>query len=99
VKLESYKIKWSIYSNNTSRNSSTFFHGFNSIDFAQAAANLPTSSNHAKLITDLSDRIKALEHIASSVNLLKAKIPQIEEQVSMAQSYEQSINQRHSKAK
>ena len=89
--LESYKLKWSIHSNNTSRTSSTFFHGFNSIDFNKAAANLPNGQNHAKTIKDLTHRIKAMENLT---NAFKTRVPQLQNQMQDNQSNRRSLNER-----
>jgi hypothetical protein len=80
VKFESYKLKWSIRSNNSSPNTSVF-HGFDSLDISKAAANVPTVTNHERKIYDLTTRVKSLEHIATSVNDLKASLPQLKDQV------------------
>ena len=73
--LESYKMKWQIHSNNTSRTSGSFFHGYTSIDFNTAAANLPTAANHAKVIKDLGVRMKAVENATKILHQTNAKIP------------------------
>ena len=80
VRLESFKIKWCIQSNNNSL-SSGMFHGFTSIDIEKAAANIPTANNNLRQITELKGKIKSLEYLASSVNNIKAKLPEIEAQI------------------
>ena len=91
TELESYKLKWSIHSNNTSKTSSSFFHGFNSIDFHKAAANLPTGQNHAKTLKDLTKRIKAMEAIANS---FKARTPQLQDQIQVNSGNGPSLDER-----
>ena len=103
VKFEAYKIKWTIGSNNNSLNSS-LFHGFESIDVSKAAANVPTTTNHAIKISQLNKRMKSLEYLATSVNELKASLPELKDQVKVISesdplifkritNIEQSVNQ------
>ncbi len=80
VRLESLKIKWCIQSNNNSL-SSGMFNGFTSVDIEKAAANIPTANNNLRQITELKGKIKSLEYLATSVNSVTAKLPQIEEQI------------------
>jgi hypothetical protein len=92
--LESYKMKWQIHSNNTSKSSESFFHGFNSIDFNQAAANLPSASNHAKVIKELGVRMRALESATESFHHINPKISQLENQIKSASMVDPLVNQR-----
>ena len=92
--MESYKMKWQIHSINTSKSTGSFFHGHTSIDFNRAASNLPTATNHARVIKDLDVRMKALENVTSTVNQINAKIPQLEEQINCAYSLDPIIIQR-----
>ena len=90
--LESYKMKWQIHSNNTSKSSESFFHGFNSIDFNQAAANLP-SANHAKVIKELGVRMRALESATESFHHINPKISQLENQIKSVIMVDPLVNQ------